>query len=249
MLRASPLVFFTNPYRKMQLVKLVQFSYICYTKPKGMASKMRVLLTCILLFISLKSFSQIKMCEENTRMYFKCYQLDSNGTFNYVFGHCTGSYIGIGSYVQSKKTLTFNFDTMGAPLIHGHNQELKHGLVEISYYHLIDKRIMYFEKVLYRQKEYRTDLNGKLVLNYQGGPVIIYRNYGDSVIINPGNEKFNSYDIFWYSSWETYVKKGTKIKMKKRGNRYKLRQRVKGYSERRGYYPKWRTTFYVIDTK
>ena len=191
------------------------------------------------------------MCEENSVMYSICYELSSNGNFKYDFSHCTGSVIGKGLFKKTKKSLTFTFDTIVVPQIHQQLTHLKSGIVKISHYHLANGYGIEFAKVNYNLKSYRTDSSGVVEIDYFGGPIVIYQYFErDSIIINPDKDKFNKYEIFWNSPGDIFMKQGKVVKMTKIGEKYKFKEKVLDYDDKKNiYFPKWRTTYYVVKVK
>ncbi len=210
---------------------------------------MKILLTILILAVYTEAFSQTKICEENSMMYSVCYNLDSNGGFRYKFQHCTGSVLGIGSYVKTKNSIRFTFDSITSPQIYSHKVDIETGKVEISYHHLTDGYPMEFEKVNYNGQSYFTDSIGIIKINYSGGPIVLYQSFEkDSIVINPANENSNNkYEVLWHSAGDTFMKQGTSIIMKKTDKKYKFKEKVLGYNNRtENYFPMWKTTYYIL---
>ncbi len=198
------------------------------------------------LLITSFGYSQTEICEENSVMYSICYQLDTNGTFTYDYSHCTGSVLGSGTYTKSKKSIGFTFDTLQSPQITSSYKKLN-GKVTISHFHITDGFAMEWAKVNYNGQIYRTDSLGKVTINYSGGPIIVYQYFDkDSLTINPGSDQMDEYYIYWHSPGDTFVRKGKVIKLKKVGDKYKLKEKVLGYDDKKDkYYPYQRTTYYI----
>lgn len=192
-------------------------------------------------------YSQTEICEENSFMYSICYQLDSNGTFTYDYSHCTGSVLGIGNYSKTKNSIELKFDTLRSPQIKSVNGNKNNGTVTISYHHISDGYAMEWARVDYNGKAYRTDSLGKVIINYSGGPIEVYQYFDkDSLIINPDSDQMDEYFIYWHSPGDTFVRKGKEIKLTKVGDKYKLKEKVLGYNDKKDkYYPYQRITYYI----
>ena len=215
------------------------------------AINMRIILAILLLTISVSTFSQTKMCEENSVLYSICYELDSTGHFKYDFNHCTGSVLGSGSFKKSKKSIIFTFDSIITPVIHGQHNQLKNSIIRINRYHLLNGYPIEFAKVNYKQKSYRTDSTGLVEIDYSGGPIVVYQHHErDSIIINPDKDNFNKYEVFWQSPGDTFMKQGTIIKMTEKSGKYKFKEKLLGYDDKKDvYFPEWRITYYIAKEK
>jgi len=192
-------------------------------------------------------YSQSEICEENSVMYSVCYQIDTNGTFTYDYSHCTGSELGLGTYSKSKRSIEFKFDSLQSPEIKSANRKRENGTVAISHLHLSDGYVMEWARIDYNGETYRTDTLGKVTINYSGGPITVYQSFDkDSLTINPDSDDMDEYFIYWHSPGDSFVEKGKVIKMKKVGNKYKLKEKVLGYDDKKDkYYPYQRTTYYI----
>ncbi len=212
---------------------------------------MKVILTILFFSFSVYTFSQIRICEKNSAMYSVCYELDSVGNFKYKYSHCTGSVNGIGTFRKTKKSIIFTFDTFTTPRIHKQQAQLKKGIVKISFYHFLSINPDDNAIINYNNNIYISDSSGVVEINYNGGPIAIHQySKPDSIILNPDKDQSNKYDIFWNYSWETYMPQGTIIRMTKHGKKYKYKEKVLGYSNRKNiYYPRWRTTYYIVTKK
>jgi hypothetical protein len=208
-----------------------------------------ILITFILLINSI-GYSQIEICEHKSVMYSVCYKLDTNGTFTYDYSHCTGSLLGSGTYSKSKKSIEFTFDTLQSPQIKRASKN-NNGKVIISRYHITDGFAMELEKVEYKGQTYQTDTLRKVTINYSGGPIIVYQYFDkDSLIINPDIDQMDEYFIYWHSPGDTFVKKGKVVKVKKVGNKYKLKEKVLRYNDKKDkYYSCQRIKYYIEKTK
>jgi len=70
---------------------------------------MKYLFFLFLTFISNLIFSQDTLREDDSFMYSKYYILNSDGTFNFYFHHCTGYEYGEGTYQLTNKKIEFLF--------------------------------------------------------------------------------------------------------------------------------------------
>lgn len=212
----------------------------------------KILAMGCMIFLTGSAFSQIRLCEENAVMYSICYQLDTNGTFTYAFRHCTGIVSGQGKYSHQKNSLVFHFDTLLSPQVYRYHVPEMAGKVRISYTPLGTPSIPANCLVRYAGINTVLQEDGSVTINYAGGPVIIIQRniYSDSIVINPGEEAYNHYDIRWLSPADSYTEAGKTVTMKKTGKRYRYRDTVLVYSENKKYgYPqwktKWKTTYYT----
>ena len=213
---------------------------------------MRLLLTFLLSFLTFKAICQKSLCEENSVLYSVCYQLDPYGKFTYDYTHCTGTVLGKGSYTIGAKAITFSFDSVTSPIIQITNSQLPKGQIKISYLHLSKGYPFEHAPIYYQDKAFRTDSLGVVTLDYSGGPIKIYQFFGerDSILIHPDRDNKNSYEILWHTTGDTFMPKGRKIELVKRGGKYKFREKVLGYNaEKDKYFPKWQTTYYIEPRK
>lgn len=201
------------------------------------------------LFATTTILAQTKLCEESAVGYSVCFNLEKDSIFSFEFNHCTGSTLGIGKYTKNKKTLTFVFDAVDVPkppINKYYDTELTNK-VKITTYHEKSKFPIEFVSIFYLDKENWTDEEGNYFVDYSGGSITI-TDYND-IVINPDKDSSNTYEIYLATDIiNTYVDGGTIVKMKKVGEKYKLKEKVRFNKKKRGeqeYYLKWTTKYYV----
>ena len=200
------------------------------------------------LFATTTILAQTKLCEESAVGYSVCFNLEKDSIFSFEFNHCTGSTLGIGKYTKNKKTLTFVFDTLVYPRINKYYDKELTNMVKITTYGIKNESPLDFIEMLYLDKVFYTDFDGSYSFDYSGGSITIKEDFGNSIVINPEKDLCNNYEIFMFITDDSYVEGGTIVKMKKVGEKYKLKEKVRFNKKKRGeqeYYLKWTTKYYV----
>lgn len=196
---------------------------------------MKNCLAIIISILAVNAFSQTNLCRENTMMYSECYLLDSNQTFKYDYHDCTGGRIGMGEYIKSGNTLILNFDSISSPKILKAKAFKPNDRIRISFHYLGDESEIPYVKIEYEQESSLTGLNGKIELDYHGGPIVAYQSSGvDSVILNPDLDSSRTYDVYWHTPDTRFVKAGTMVKMEKKGTKYRMRENRSFFDEKKG---------------
>lgn len=208
---------------------------------------MKLVLLCILLFcLPELVFAQRKLYEIGASMYSKCFILDDNHTFRYAYHHCTGSEVGIGTYKRTGNQIKFVFDSISAPVITKSMNRAHLDSVKIMIRNIGTNQVEWYTKVVYNDTVYENEQTGSYMIPYTDGSIGIV-NFLDSVpslFLNPGQEHYNDYTIQWFNDTNTFVKSGKKVKMKRVYGNYRLKEKVRGYTDKRGYSPiKWITYY------
>ena len=208
---------------------------------------MKLILSCILLFSLPELVSaQRKLHEIGASMYSKCFIVNDDHTFRYAYSHCTGSEVGVGKYRRTGNHIKFVFDAISAPVItksmkRGHPDSVKIRIRDIG-----TNQAEWYTKVIYKDTVYEDEQTGSYNIPYTGGSVGVV-NFLDSVpslFLNPGQDHCNDYIIEWFNDTNTFVKSGKKVKMKRIYGTYRLKEKVRGYTDEKGYYPmKWITYY------
>lgn len=208
---------------------------------------MKSLLFCILLFsLSEVAVAQIKLREVGVSMSSKCFILNDKHTFRYYYSHCTGSEIGMGTYRITGNHIKFVFDSVSAPVITKSMNSDHLDSVKIMIREIGSNQPQWYTKIIYNDTAYEDEQTGSYTISYTGGEIGL-GNFLDSVpslFINPGQDSCNDYEIWWFDRTSTFVKSGKKVKMKRVYGKYRLRETVRGYTDKKGYYPMKRITYY-----
>ncbi|MGX7668748.1 hypothetical protein [Flavobacterium pedocola] len=205
------------------------------------------ILTFLSLLTHFPGYSQKKICEEKTVMFSQCYSLEKDGTFTYTYRDCTGGSIGKGKYVETKKNISFFFETV--PTLEISKKEIPENgkTVTLNLYDITDKNPMPGIEISYGGQKFMTDENGTVSIAYSEGPITIHKFFSsDRLEINPKEDKANRYNVFWQLYNTSLVEKGTVTVLRKKGSRYKFKEATKKYNEKtETYRPYTRTAYYA----
>lgn len=191
-------------------------------------------------------FAQIRLCEENALMYSTCYELHKDGSFTFEYSDCTGTTIGSGKFTKKRKSLILNFENMKV------NPEVTHkfdgamgSYVSIRVFDLLQKEPDPFVRIVYNEKTYITNIDGHCKLQYTGGAIKILQSNRDTIVITPDKDESNSYEVYNMPIGVSTVEEGRIVELIKTRKKYMLRQKDLFYTDKKGFFPKWRTRYYV----
>ncbi|NMH27584.1 hypothetical protein [Flavobacterium silvaticum] len=177
---------------------------------------------------TLPAFSQSTLCEENSVLYSNCYTLNADGTFSFRYSGCGQVELARGTFIKKGKSIRFHFDEMEIPQIEINKSRLDTlaNRLLIHVFFLEDGEPSPFTKIDYNGKTYETDWSGRRELDYTGGTITVYSLYGSSTTIDPKSGDDNFYEIRFPTPGPIFLKGGTTIEMKRKGEKYLLKEKL-----------------------
>lgn len=207
-------------------------------------SKNHILLSSLFIFSS--TIAQIKLCQDKSVMYSKCYTLNDNGTFKFEGNYCGVREIGKGTFIKNKRGITFVFDSIKPKEI---KKELKGDANKISIQSLAtdtgqpDKLIT----IIYKNKFYNINKQGSATIDYDGGEILFNNdNNPEFKKINPNLDNANHY-IIYTDYLSSLTLNGEIHKFRKKRNKYKFTDYISVYKEKRGKYIKRKKVYTYIE--
>jgi hypothetical protein len=186
----------------------------------------------IILTLGQIGYAQTTICEKNTILYFSCYKLFPNQKFIYQYIDGAGGKIGIGTYTQGKKELTFEYDSLVSPIIIPSTDSSLSKNIRITCSYILDSFPRLFHPVVYNNTLFFCDSLGQVTIpNYTEGSILVH-NYVDSILINPKLDHSNCYQIYTHSAGDQFIPKGTVQLLEKKGRCY--RRRIRTYFDKKG---------------
>lgn len=190
--------------------------------------------------------SQKKICEEKSVMYSKCYTLNTDKTFQYRANYCGQLEIGKGFYKEFNNKIIFEFDSIVPTKIEKKQIE-NEKKVSITIISISNNEPIPYLEVIYKGNIMTTDEKGKVYLDYTDEEIKIFSYFrAQSIEINPKLDNSNNYILYVTFNGEMYIEKGRIVKLKKVGEKFKLKEKLKKYNEKRAKYIEYKKSFYYI---
>lgn len=176
------------------------------------------------------------LCEQSDEQYSVCYELHPDGTFRYYFTHCNGIEFGAGDFKETARKFVFRFRSMDSLMLRRSMDPSIGDSLRLELRDLTDGSPMRHARVSYAGVNYRPDSAGMLHMPYTGGAIRFRVGDKETLRLNPAKEGWNRSIVKVPYPGYTFVVKGKKLRLHKKGDVYRLRERIAVFDERTQHY-------------